>query len=192
MLRLFLYATMLGVTLASTGCMTAAKQAYYGVTGAAGEFYELSIVDPEVLADYEGVKIEPFTNALGPHTPTSVINEVNRNLPSALYKEGLFSAKGRKLVITGEIKHYTGQSGLSGSVASILGGMVCVCRVQLRDSESNEMIGEAMCWGEVKSALRQGSNEFGSGVAKGVAKWIVKRLPEGEVERRKEANLPKD
>lgn len=184
MSRLTVYAGILLGALVSTGCTTAAKQAYYGVTGASGEFYELAVVDSDALATYERVRVEPFTNALGPHTPESVIAEVNRNLPRYLKEEGLFGPEGRELVITGEIKHYTGQSGLGGSVASILGGMVCVCRVQLRDGETNELLGEAMCWGEVKSALRRGSEEFGRGVAKGVAKWIERRLPEAEVERR--------
>ena len=50
--------------LAATGCSTAAKQAYYGVKGAKGEFYELKVLDQDVMVTYKAIRFEPFTNEL--------------------------------------------------------------------------------------------------------------------------------
>ncbi len=64
---------------------------------------------------------------------------------------------------------------------------MCVCRVQLTDADSGKQIGEAVCWGEVKSAVRRGSGEFGIGVGKGVAEWISERFSKEERKARQEA-----
>jgi hypothetical protein len=99
----------------------------------------------------------------------------------------LFYPEGKQLVVTGRIIHYTGNSALSGAVGNIIsGGEFCVCRVQLTDAESGQQIGEAICWGVIKSAFRRGSEEFGIGVGKGVAGWLSERLPVSVKEKRHE------
>ena len=78
------------------------------------------------------------------------------------------------------------------SVGNVIGDSdVCVLRVQLTDAESGDMVGEAICWGSVKSALRRGSEQIGVGVGKAVALWLEKRLPDKEREKRKK-DLGKD
>ena len=106
-------------------------------------------------------------------------------IAQVLADEGLFDPDGKALRIEGRIIHYTGKSGLEGSVSSVIGsGEECVCRVQLLDDATNRQIGEAICWGVVKSVVRRGPDELGIGVGRGVAKWIEKRLPEHVVNAR--------
>ncbi len=171
--------------LGTLGCSTVIKQTYYGVTGAHGKFYEVAVVDPPDLTLYRRVVVKPFTNELGAPVPGKVLAEVNHAIPQVLAKEGLFYPDGKALRIEGRIIHYTGKSGLEGSVSSVIGsGEECVCRVQLLDDATNRQIGEAICWGVVKSVVRRGPDELGIGVGKGVAKWIEKRLPEHVVDAR--------
>jgi hypothetical protein len=172
--------------LGSTGCKTAIKQAYYTAVGAQGKFYEVRTVDPDVLATYQCVRVDPFTNELGERVPPEVIAEVNDHTPKTIAKSGLFYPEGKTLLVEGKIIHFTGKSGLMGSVGSVIGGAEeCVCRVRLLDGESRELVGEAVCWGVVKSAVRRGAGELGIGVGKGVSKWISRRLPEEVKEARK-------
>lgn len=169
------------------GCSTAAKQAIYTVIGAQGEFYEVQVVNPFELAGYRSVQVQPFTNELGQRVPPEVIVEINEQTPRTVREAGLFYPEGKQLVVRGRIIHYTGRTALAGSIMSVAGSSEeCVCRVQLIDADSQQVVGEAVCWGQTKSALRRGSGELGQGVGKGVAKWIRQRLPEEERERRRE------
>lgn len=177
---------LVGLAFGSSGCMTAVKQAYYGVRGAQGEFYEVQVVKPAQLATYRSIRVESFTNELGPHLPAEVIREINEHTPEAVAGKNLFYSSGKKLVVTGQIVHFTGKSALKGSVGSIIGGgEACVCRVQLKDGESGEQIGEAVCWGLTKSAVRRGSGELGIGVGKAVSSWLSKRFPKEVKESRR-------
>jgi len=185
--RLPTFALALGMLLVPlSGCTTAAKQAFYTAVGAQGKFYELKAVDPNLLASYRSIRVDPFTNELGQRVPRAVVTEVNDQTPKAIADSALFYPEGKPLRVRGTIIHYTGRSGLKGSAMSVIGSSEeCVCRVQLLDGDSDDLIGEAVCWGAVKSAVRRGSGELGIGVGKGVAKWIRKRLPEEEKERRR-------
>lgn len=181
-------ALLLALLLAPlAGCGTLLKQGYYTARGAEGKYYELQVVDPQVLATYESIRVEPFANELGERVPADVIAEVNENTPKTVAKSALFYPEGKQLVVRGTIIHFTGRSGLMGSVGSVIGSAEeCVCRVELRDAETNEAVGEAVCWGSVKSALRRGSSELGIGVGKGVLEWLEKRLPQDVVTARRE------
>ena len=173
------------------GCSTILKQTYHTAVGAQGKFYELEKVDPAVLETYRAVKVEPFTNALAAHIPPEVVGTINANMPRVIAEEGLFYPDGKLLRVTGSIIHYTGKSGLTGAVGSTIGGSQdSVCRVQLLDDASGKLIGEAICWGSVKSALRRGAEEQGIGVGKAVAKWVSRRLPEGVAEQRRQELAP--
>ena len=175
------------LTLATTGCTTALKQAYYGARGADGKFYELKVVDPDVLAAYKAVRVEPFTNELGEHVPEKVVNAINELAPKTIFQANIFYPDGKTLVVNGKIIHFTGKSGVEGSVGSVIGGgEVCVCRVQLTDADSGDLVGEAICWGIVKSAVRRGSEEMGVGVGKGLVEWFEERLPEEDLNTRQE------
>ena len=186
MSRIVIYIWLAAMTLGSSGCTTALKQTYYTARGAQGKFYEVKAVDPDILAGYQSVRVEPFTNGLGQRVPSEVIAEVNENTPNAVAESGLFGPDGKLLLIKGVIIHFTGKSGLRGSVGSVIGGgEECVCRVQLLDAESSEVVGEAVCWGVVKSAVRRGSGQLGVGVGKGVTEWLEKRLPDEIKETRK-------
>ncbi len=171
------FVALLGSVAANSGCSMAVKQAYYGVRGSSGKFYEIKVVDADVLGQYETVRFDPFTNELGDHVPQKIIDRVNESVPEALQDSELFSDSGKELVVQGRIVHYTGKSGLFGAVGSVLSaGEQCVCRVQLVDSASQSVIGEAVCWGEVKSAVRRGSNELAQGLGKGIVKWLAERM----------------
>ena len=184
MLMLGLVASLSG----AGGCGTLFKQAYHSVRGAQGKYYEIEVVDSEVLATYKSIRVESFTNELGDCVPRDVVFEVNSDTPTQIDEKHLFYPEGKQLIVTGRIIHFTGRSALKGAVGSIIsGGESCVCRVQLKDADSGEQIGEAVCWGEVKSAIRRGSGEFGVGVGKGVAEWISDRFSKEELTARQEA-----
>ena len=187
MYRAIVGLVLTGSLIGTTGCMTAAKQAFYTVVGAQGKFYEVQVVNSHALSAYRTIRVEPFTNDLGKRVPLDVMTEVNEQTPTTLDESGLFYLEGKELLVRGRVIHYTGRTALEGSIMSVAGSAEeCVCRVQLLDAESRELLGEAVCWGQTKSALRRGSGELGKGVGKGVAKWIRDRLPQQEVERRRE------
>ena len=170
-----------------SGCGTLVKQGVHTVLGAQGKFYEIEVVDPAVLATYQSIQIEPFSNELGRRVPAEVVREVNENTPQTVDAAHLFYPNGKRLRVKGRIVHFTGRSGLVGAVGSVISGAEdCVCRVELLDDASGERIGEAVCWAVVKSALRRGADEFGEGVGKGVASWLERRLPEDVVKARRE------
>lgn len=178
-----LYCLVIGLT----GCTTLLKQGYYTARGAEGRFYELEVLDPGRLVTFRSATVEPFANELGNRVPADVIREVNENTPRTVAASHLFYPDGKRLRIRGRIIHFTGRSGLVGAVGSVISGAEdCVCRVELLDDASGERIGEAICWGSVKSALRRGAAEFGVGVGKGVAAWLERRLPEDVVKARRE------
>jgi hypothetical protein len=180
------------LAMASSGCSTLIKQSYYGVKGASGKFYEVKVVDSATLTQYKRVKFAPFTSGLGEHVPEEMITELNGRAPEALAEAYLFYPEGKTLRITGNVIHYTGKSGLAGSLGNTIGGRdECVCRMQLHDDETGTLIGEAVCWGVVKSAVRRGADELGEGVGKGVAKWFEDRFGEAEVEKRRADLKPK-
>ena len=173
---------------ACCGCGTAAKQALHTVMGATGKFYEVKVVDPAALAGYRRIRVDRFTNDLGSMLPANVITEVNDKVPAAIVDTDLFGDSGKVIAVRGTIVHYTGRSALTGGVGSIIGGgEVCVCRVRLVDGESDKLVGEAVCWGTVKSAVRLGTGELAKGVGKAVAKWLSERMPDDEKEARRES-----
>lgn len=181
------YAVLAVMVLGSTGCSVAAKQALYTVMGASGKFYEVKVVDPEVLATFRSLRVEGMVNDLGEHLPVEVIEALNENTPTMLAKSRLFFPQGKQLVVKGKVIHFTGQSALLGSVSALIGGREeCACRMQLVDGESGEVIGEAVCWGVVKSALRRGPEELAIGVMKGIEGWIHERMPKEERDRRRQ------
>lgn len=179
MLRMVCLLSSVGMLWASMGCVTAAKQAFYGVTGSQGSFYEIQVADPQVLAQFDRIRVEPFGNELGAHVPAKVIAQLQRQTADELADSELFDGDGRELVVRGSVVHFTGQSGLVGSIDSVVGGGdVCVCRIRLVDGANGQTVGEGVCWGEVKSAIRRGSKEYGEGVARGLIRWIKDRLPD--------------
>ena len=178
MARYILCIVLITMPAVLSGCVTAAKQALYSVTGARGHFYEVRVVDPQALGRIGYVRVEPFSNSLGPRVPSRVVTQLDRRIADKLAEAHLFSGSGDELVVRGTVVHFTGKSGLAGSIGSVIGGAdVCVCRIQLVDAGTGQSIGEGVCWGEVKSAIRRGSREYGDGVGEGLIRWIRKRLP---------------
>lgn len=179
------YLSLILLALTMTGCRTALKQVYYGIKGADGKFYELKVVEPDVLATYEAIRFEPFTNDLGQRVPGKVVSAVNAKAPETVAEANIFYPQGKTLVVNGRIIHYTGKSGADGSSDLSIGGRtVCVCRVQLTDADSGNLVGEAICWGIIKSAIRRGSEQMGKGVGKGLVEWFEERLPEDVLDAR--------
>lgn len=191
MLRSIMLASFVASLGASAGCSTVLKQTYYTATGAKGDFYEIEVVDPDALVAYKSIRIEPFTNSLGEHVPDEVMEQVHAQAPRTVEESYLFYPTGSELLVRGQVVHFTGESGLMGSVRSVIGGSEeCVCRVQLHDAATGSKLGEAVCWGTVKSAIRRGAEELGAGVGKALVKWFEERLPQEVVESRREELRP--
>lgn len=178
MARRCLFVGLMALALPATGCSTVAKQAYYGARGAQGKYYELKGIDSGVLASYRSVRVAPFTTDLGDYLPVDVLTAMAEQVPLAIDSAHVFYPDGKRLTIEGTVIHYTDGS---------FGGQECVCRVQMLDGDSGALLGEAVCYGVIKSAVRQGAGQLAVGVGKGIVKWVKDVLPEDELERRREA-----
>jgi hypothetical protein len=159
------------------GCSTVAKQAYYTAAGASGKFYEIHVVDPSILGSRKSLRVGDFKNDLGEIPPSAIFNSIASHTRRLLGESALFSGSGDPLEIQGLMIHYTGPSSAKGAVRSKIGRQDCVCRVRLLDGNSGSLIGEAVCWGVTRSAVRRDHDELAEGVAKGIVKWIKRRHP---------------
>ena len=181
MTRRCIFVGLMALALPTAGCSTVAKQAYYGVRGAQGEYYELKGIESGALAGYQSVRVAPFKTDLGDYLPVDVITAMAEEVPRAIESAHLFFPDGKRLTIEGTVIHYTDGS---------FGGQECVCRVRMLDGDSGALLGEAVCFGVIKSAVRQGAEQLAVGVGEGIVEWIEEVLPEDDLERRREALAP--
>jgi hypothetical protein len=173
-----------------SGCSKGIKEGLYVVTGSSGKVSLIQGSQEKVgqLAyDYGSVKVEPFTSDVGDKCPQAFLDQLpgaigeqlryrTRSIKDKLSKKKeemgpFFSGPAdRQLIIRGRVIQYESDESVTDKA---MGSMEeAICRVQLVDGASGELIAEANCTGRDKSAIRGGSKELAEGVAKAIQKLL--------------------
>jgi len=154
------------------GCVgTAVKQAYYGVTGASGRYFEIkNLGGPTSLLAYRSAQVASFDPSpmLGA-IPPDVVAAVRPAVAAKLAELEAFRTGGGKptLLIRGKFMDY--DSGGSALRATGFGvDPFLSAQVEILNAETKQVLGIAMVTGTVKSAVRVGPDELAEGVAKAV------------------------
>lgn len=175
MKRVLLVAVMVAAVAAS-GCVgTAAKQAYYGVTGAGSRYFEVrGLGGPTVLDRYQAVGVEGFDTApmLGA-VPSAMVPLVQAAVVEQVMETRMFPTVGKEtpgadgLLIRGKFVDYdTGGSALRAVGFGV--DPFLTAQIEIVDTGTNQVIGVVMVTGTVKSAVRTGPQELAEGIGKAV------------------------
>lgn len=180
MTRALLMLTLLvGVSFLAPGCMTAAKEAYGGVTGADGIVAE---IQPAVEADndrplgrYTHFEIGKVTDDISGKYPDQILDMVPDQFEKQLAKKKIVNAPtGKTLIIRGTIIHYEDE----GMLGMVLGPLEeIICRTELVDKDTGKVIGVANCIGRTTERVNKGVAKKAEGLAKAWANWIEMRYP---------------
>lgn len=188
--KLMILVLALLVVACQSGCSRGLKEAAYGITGSSGRPVYLSGNKSQVSGvthKYGGFEYEPFTNDIGALCPPAFLAALpgaldeelryrDRSLSETLtFKEKeelgyfLVGPIDKKLRISGRVIQYdTGTN-----IDKILGPMQeAVCRVQIYDAQSGNLLVEANCVARAKSSVRNGPQELAEGIAKAVKKML--------------------
>ena len=172
-----LFALSLLVVLVGVGCLgRAIKEGVYGATGASGRARSIQSVKVN-LANYDAVKVEKFsddTQGLGNTAFLAAIPErVTEQIVTKTYME---RQGGKVLRITGRLINYD-----TGTTTDKIAGPMeqAICRVQLIDAASGDVLGIASCDARAKSSVRKGPEELADGMGKGIADWIIENDSRG-------------
>ncbi len=164
-----------------TGCFTAAKLGLSEVTG--GKDMLVVIKNPSMskIYNYKYIKIERFKNNMGHILPAETIPILYAACIDKILEEPMQfqvakdnSPANQTIIIRGTIIHYNPAGGLSavmGKFAQI------ICRVELVDKTTGQVLGIAHCIGFSKAIMRAGVEELSEGVAKAIRKWLLQLKP---------------
>ena len=173
--RLFvlsLLSMMVGV-----GCVgRAIREGVYGSTGAVGRARSIESVKVN-LADYDAVKVENFlddTQGLGNAAFLAALpGKVTEQIVTKTYLE---RQGGKVLRVSGRLINYdTGTT--TDKIASPM--EQALCRVELIDAASGDVLGIASCDAKAKSSIRKGPEELAEGMGKIIADWIIENDARG-------------
>lgn len=166
--------------LASPGLIGCSRMISTGISEAKGGTAKLTIIKavaPGGLRQYKHVKLETFENTMGSALPGNAIGELKAETLKDLSEHAeLFKVIGENgptdvpiLIVRGQVIHY--HSG--GGIGAILGKFSqLICRVQLVDAASAEVLGEANSNAMSKAISRAGVSDLSKAVAKSLTKWI--------------------
>jgi hypothetical protein len=182
-MKRLLLAALLVMLAVSSGCVsTMAKQAYYGVTGASGRYFELrGLGSSGALDRYQAVQVDPFDPSpmLGA-IPSDVVSAVQPNIIDQVRKMKVFAEVGPRvpagpaLVIRGKFMDYDPGSSVVRAVYGT--DPTLTAQIELADAQSNQVLGVAMVTGTVKSVIRANPTELASGVGKAVKGLLAAHL----------------
>jgi|GEM_PF-1526055 len=181
-LRCRFWAVTLGVLVLAGGCTTGIKEGIHTVRGASGKTTVISGGDVlgRLAKDYGGVKVETFVNEVGQvcsedflaALPGTIEQEL-RYRPRSLTDKLKGKEKGelgpfftgpaeRTLVIRGRVMQYD----VEGLSDRLLGPLdEALCRVQMVDASSGQVLAELNAVGRVRSRVRTGATLLAEGVA---------------------------
>jgi len=166
------------------GCMgTAVKQAYYGVTGASGRYFEIkNLGGPTSLLAYRSAQVESFDPSpmLGA-IPPNVVAAVRPAVAAKLAQLDAFRAGGGKptLLIRGKFMDYE-PGGSALRAAGISENPFLTAQVEILNADTKQVLGIAMVTGTVKSAVRVGPDELAEGLAKAVKNLLEAHMKKPE------------
>ena len=155
----------------STGCVSRGlKEGLYAVTGSSGHYILLTGRESQceqLTRRYGTVQVGSIANDIGPVCPSLFISELPPSIQAQLQyrndsdKEDNIpffrGPKDNKLLISGSVIHYdTGKL-----LDQIVGPMEeAICRLQIRDAKSNDLLAEANFVSRAKSSVRKGPEEL--------------------------------
>lgn len=175
----------LGVCVSGGGCTSRlVKEGFYGVTGGSGH-YVLLTGEKDSLAQirlqYGAVQVGGIENTIGAACPAEFLQDLPEAIQSELQpdepgdtkdkdKEPLLQGPaGKVLSISGSVIHYDEGKFLD----KIMGPLEeAVCRLQIRDAATGQVLAEANFVGRAKSSVRRGPKELAEGVARGIKKLL--------------------
>jgi len=166
------------------GCMgTAVKQAYYGVTGASGRYFEIkNLGGPTSLLAYRSAQVASFDPSpmLGA-IPRDVVAAVRPAVAGKLAELDAFRTGGGKptLLIRGKFMDYE-PGGSALRAAGIAENPFLTAQVEILNADTKQVLGIAMVTGTVKSAVRVGPDELAEGMAKAVKDLLESHMKRPE------------
>jgi len=177
-IRLFI---LLSAALTATGCTgTIIREATGAVMGGKGTFMPIQPLAADKttknLGDYTNFELGTITDGIGGKMPADLTSHLHSAFSREVSSARLPSdSSGKTLVIRGTVVHYESAS----TVGYVLGPLEeVICRTELVDKTSGQVLGVANCVGRTKAATSSGVKEKASGLAKAFVKWIEYRFPD--------------
>ena len=171
---------LLAAALSATGCGTAISEATGVVLGGRGSYMAITPMAADkatkTLGSYTNFELGAIGDGIGGKMPAELIP----HLETAFTKEVRGShlpddSAGRTLLIRGTVIHYESTS----TVGYVLGPLEeVICRTELVDKATGQVLGVANCVGRTKAASSSGVKEKAVGLAKAFVKWIEYRFPD--------------
>ena len=184
------FSLLIILCLIAPGCSRGIKEGLYAFTGSSGDAALIS-GSPEQIAllttRYGSFQVEPFINQVGEICPTEFLDQLPPNIENELQYQSrsftdtisgkekeevgpLFTGPNDKiLLITGSVIHYD-----LGDVTDKINSPLdeALCRIQLVDPLSGNVLIEANITSRAKSSIRTGTTELAHGIAKGIKKLL--------------------
>jgi len=166
----------------SGGCTSRIiKEGYYGATGSSGHYILLAGDKQQCWKlpfSHGSVQMGSIQNTIGDACPAQFIHILPKSLTDEFLKKEkendeekpfLRGPVNKKLLITGSIIHYDEGKLLD----KIVGPMEeAICRLQIRDAQSNTLYAEANFVSRAKSSVRKGPKELAEGIGKAIKKLL--------------------
>jgi len=178
MIRLLL---LLAAALPATGCTgTIIREASGVVLGGKGTFIPIQPLAADkktkTLGSYTNFELGAITDGIGGKMPAELIPHLQTAFAKAVSGAHLPDDSGGKtLVIRGNVIQYESAS----TVGYVLGPLEeVICRTELVDKDTGQVLGVANCVGRTKAASSSGVREKANGLAKAFVKWIEHRFPD--------------
>ena len=166
------------VILSGTGCVgRAIREGVYGATGAGGQARPIQLVTVN-LADYDAVTVEAFSDDTQGLGNTAFLAALPEKVTEQIVSKTYMERRGSKVLrVSGRLINYdTGTT--TDKIASPM--EQAICRVQLIDAASGNVLGVASCDARAKSSIRKGPEELAEGMGKIIADWIIENDSRGE------------
>jgi hypothetical protein len=166
----------------SGGCTSRIiKEGYYGATGSSGHYILLSGDEQQCRKlpfSHGVVQMDSIQNMIGDACPAQFIQILPKSITDELLKKEkendekkpfLRGPANKKLLITGAVIHYDEGKLLD----QIVGPMEeAICRLQIRDAQTNTLYAEANFVSRAKSSVRKGPKELAEGIGKAIKKLL--------------------
>jgi len=170
------------IGMISGGCTSRIiKEGYYGATGSSGHYILLAGDKKQCRKlpfSHGAVQMGSIQNTIGDACPDQFIQILPQSITNELLKKEkendeekpfLRGPANKKLLITGTIIHYDEGKLLD----QIVGPMEeAICRLQIRDAQTNTLYAEANFVSRVKSTVRKGPKELAEGIGKAIKKFL--------------------
>lgn len=152
------------------GCVSRARREVVGaVRGASGKVVILE--SPPSLAHFRGLSVDSIEIAAGLEVPSEIPAMVRQAYLDAGADLGLSPGGSPTLQVSGEIIHYE----TAGTIDHAIGPLEeIIVRTRLRESGSEQGLGEANLVGRSKTTTTSGRHNLAKGAGKALKKWLKK------------------